>query len=68
MNELLLNPDQYDDPATIALQKNAAEQTAVERLLGAPKGSMPIIDNETLMAWFTDQAIKNQTGHSYKQE
>ena len=52
MNELLFNPDQYDEPAAIALQKNAAVRTAVERLLGAPTGSMPIIDNETLIAWF----------------
>lgn len=52
VNDLLLNPDQYSDPATIALQKNVAVQTAVERLLGAPTGSMPIIDNDTLIAWF----------------
>ena len=52
MKELLFNPDQCDDPATIAMQKNAAVQTAVERLLSAPTGSMPIIDNETLIAWF----------------
>jgi len=50
--DLLLNPDQYEEPATIALKKNAAVQTAVERLLGAPTGSMPIIDDDTLIAWF----------------
>ncbi|MCP4419281.1 MAG: TetR/AcrR family transcriptional regulator [Chloroflexi bacterium] len=54
MNELLLNPDRYDEPVTIALQKNAAVQTAVERLLGAPSGSIPIIDDETLIAWFAN--------------
>lgn len=54
MSELLLNPDQHEDPATIALQMNAALQTAVERLLCAPSGSMPIIDNNTLIAWFAD--------------
>ncbi|MCP5099838.1 MAG: TetR/AcrR family transcriptional regulator [Chloroflexi bacterium] len=52
VNDLLLNPDQYSDPVTIALQKNVAVQTAVERLLGAPSGSMPIIDDDTLIAWF----------------
>ena len=52
MSELLLNPEQFDDPASIALQRNAATQTAVERLLGAPSGSMPVIDDETLIAWF----------------
>ena len=54
MNELKLNPEQYEDPAKLALQKNAATQKAVERLLGAPTDSMPIIDNETLIAWFTN--------------
>ena len=54
VNELLANLDQYDDPTATALQKNAAVQTAGERLLGAPTGSMPIIDNETLIAWFVD--------------
>ena len=52
MSELILHPEKYDDPATLALQKNAALQTAVERLLGAPDGSMPSIDNKTLIAWF----------------
>ena len=54
MNKLIFNSEKYDDPTTLALQKNAAVQTAVERLLGAPPGSMPIIDNETLIAWFTN--------------
>lgn len=54
VNELLANLDQYDDPTAAALQKNAAVQTAVERLLGAPIGSMPIVDDETLSAWFVD--------------
>jgi AcrR family transcriptional regulator len=54
MNELIFNHEKYDDPTTLALQKNAAVQTAVERLLGAPTRSMPIIDNETLIAWFAN--------------
>lgn len=54
INEMIFNPEKYDDPATVALRKNAAVQTAVERLLGAPPGSMPIIDDETLIAWFAD--------------
>lgn len=52
MGELLHHPEQYDDPASIARQRNTAMQTAVERLLGAPPGSMPVIDNDTLIAWF----------------
>ncbi|MCP4357929.1 MAG: TetR/AcrR family transcriptional regulator [Chloroflexi bacterium] len=54
MNELIFNYEKYDDPAAVALQKNAAVQTAVERLLGAPSGSMPIIDKDTLIAWFAN--------------
>ena len=54
MNELFFNPEAYDDPTTLALQKSTAVQTAVERLLGAPPGSMPIIDNETLIGWFAN--------------
>lgn len=52
--DLLLNPDHYEDRVTIALQKNAAVQTAVERILDAPAGSMSIIDDKTLIAWLTD--------------
>lgn len=54
INELIFNPAPYGDPTTSALQMSAAVQTAVERLLGAPAGSMPIIDDESLIAWFAD--------------
>lgn len=54
VNEIIFNPDKYEDPITAAMQKSAAVQTAVERLLGAPAGSMPIIDKKILSAWFTD--------------
>jgi AcrR family transcriptional regulator len=52
VGELIANPGEFDDPATLARQKYAAMQSVVERLLGAPTGSMPIIDIETLTAWF----------------
>jgi len=54
MNELVFNPEKYDDPKALALRKKATVQTAIERLLGAPTGSMPIIDDETLIAWFAE--------------
>ena len=54
INQLLFNPDQYDDPTTLALRKKMAVETAVERVLGAPAGSLPIGNQETLIAWFTD--------------
>lgn len=52
MNELVFNSDLYGDPEIVAMQMRDAVQTAVERLLSAPTGSMPIIDNETLIDWF----------------
>ena len=54
MNELFFNPGKYEDPITVAMQKSTATQTAVERLLGAPIGSIPIVNKETLSVWFTE--------------
>ncbi len=59
MNELIFNYEKYDDPTTLALKKNTAVQTAVERLLNAPSGSMPIVDDETLITWFDNKTIKD---------
>lgn len=53
MNELMFNPQEYDNPIPLVLRKQATVQTAVEHLLGAPPGSMPIIDEATITAWFT---------------
>jgi AcrR family transcriptional regulator len=50
----LLNPDRYDDPAALAWRKLASVQTAMERVLNAPPGSLPLIDEQTLAAWFED--------------
>jgi AcrR family transcriptional regulator len=52
--DTLLNPDEYDDPAALAWRKLASVQTAIERVLNAPPGSLPIIDEQTLAAWFED--------------
>jgi AcrR family transcriptional regulator len=52
--DTLLNPDKYDDPAALAWRKITAVQTAIERVLGAPPGSLPIIDEQALAAWFED--------------
>jgi hypothetical protein len=55
--DLLLNPDKYDKPIAIAQRKHTAVQSAIERVLGAPSGSLPIIDEDTLMAWFEDRKV-----------
>ena len=52
VGEMLSAPDKFNDPVTRALKKSTAAQTAFERLLGAPSGSMPIVDEETIIAWF----------------
>ena len=52
--DTLLNPDKYDDPAALAWRKITAVQTAIERVLGASPGSLPIIDEQSLAAWFED--------------
>ena len=50
----VLNPDKYDDPAALAGRKLASVQTAIERVLNAPPGSLPLIDEQILAAWFED--------------
>jgi AcrR family transcriptional regulator len=52
--DTLLNPDKYDDPAALAWRKIASIQTAIERVLNAPPGSLPIIDEQKFAAWFED--------------
>jgi AcrR family transcriptional regulator len=51
--ELLLNSDKYNNPTTLARRKIMATQTAIERVLGATPGSLPI-DEQALAAWFED--------------
>jgi AcrR family transcriptional regulator len=52
--ELLLNSDKYGNPTTLARRKLMATQTAIERVLGATPGSLPLVDEQTLAAWFED--------------
>ena len=54
MNELIFNPDKYDNRAAIAVRQGEAVQTAVESVLGAPPGSLQIFDPEIVKAWFTE--------------
>jgi len=51
---ILLNPDNYKDPVALARRKFAAVEAAIERVLGAPSGSLSFIDAQTLPAWFED--------------
>jgi AcrR family transcriptional regulator len=54
ITDILLNPDDYDDPEALARRKIAAVQTAIERVLGAAPGSLPVIDEQALCAWFEE--------------
>ncbi len=51
---ILLNPDNYDNPVALYWRKYAAVQAAIERVLGATPGSLPLADEQTLAAWFED--------------
>lgn len=55
MGDLILNSSSYDDPAALAQRKVSAIETAIERVLNAPAGSLPLIDPQTLAIWFDDQ-------------
>jgi AcrR family transcriptional regulator len=51
---ILLNPASYKDPVALARRRFAAVEAAVERVLGAPSGSLSFIDDQMLPAWFED--------------
>lgn len=53
--DVILNPECYDDPVATAQRKVAAMQNSIERILGATPGSLPLIDAQSLSAWFEDQ-------------
>lgn len=52
LTELLLHPDTKGQSLQYAINKTTATQASVERILGAPKGSLSLIDRATLAAWF----------------
>ena len=51
---ILLNHNGYGDPVALARRKYTAVQAAIERVLGATPGSLPLADEQTLAAWFED--------------
>jgi len=53
--DIVLYPQSYDDPMATAQGKVAAMQSATERILGATPGSLPLIDKQSLSAWFEAQ-------------
>ncbi len=51
LTDIWLNPDRSEDPANLARRKIAAAQAAIDRVLGAAPGSLPLVDEPTLAAW-----------------
>jgi AcrR family transcriptional regulator len=54
LTDIVLNPEEYEAPIALVQRKFKAAQTAIERVLGAPSGSLPLVDRDTMMAWFAD--------------
>jgi len=52
VTDLILNPQNYEDPASELLRKVAAVQSAIERILGAEEGSLPLMDPDLAYVWF----------------
>ncbi|OLQ74883.1 hypothetical protein BIT28_13055 [Photobacterium proteolyticum] len=52
VTDLLLHQEQCEQPLQKAIRKVEAAQQSVERILGAQKGSLMLIDQATLAAWF----------------
>lgn len=49
--DMISRPHDYADPVNHARLKLEAVQTAIERVLGAAPGSLPLMDWETLAVW-----------------
>ena len=54
LTDIVSNPEKHEDPIMLAQRKFKAAQTAIERVLGAPSGSLPLVDQDTVIAWFAD--------------
>ncbi|GAA4876438.1 TetR/AcrR family transcriptional regulator [Ferrimonas pelagia] len=52
LTQYLLYPERFDDPAGASFALLCASQQAIERLLAAPVGSLPLIDRDAIDAWF----------------
>ncbi len=52
MMALVLHPAEYDDPAELFLQRYTAVQVAIERVLGAPPGSIYMVNPDQIRGWF----------------
>jgi AcrR family transcriptional regulator len=56
---LFMNAKQYENPAEMAWQKMSAVQDAVERILGAEPGSLPLAEPYLFDQWFNERKEPN---------
>lgn len=49
---ILLNGDSYENPMATVSRKKVAFEYAIEHILGAPAGSLPLFGPVTISAWF----------------
>lgn len=49
---ILLHPEWYDSPVDTVRRKLVAIETAIERILGAPPGSIQLLEPQALTSWF----------------
>ncbi|KAA3656098.1 MAG: TetR/AcrR family transcriptional regulator [Chloroflexi bacterium] len=54
VGRIMLNLDDYDDPATLAQRKRVTVQKAIEAMLNAPPDSLPVMEESRMLAWFED--------------
>ena len=54
IGDLIYIPEKFEDRKTMALRKLRSTQMGIELLLGAPAGSMPIMNEKTLLSWIID--------------
>lgn len=54
LTDILLNPDKYENAIDLARRKFNTVQEAMERVLGASPGSLPLIDETMLEKWFSE--------------
>lgn len=52
MADMLLNPKKHDNPASTIRRQLEAAGTAIERVLGAPEGALPLTNAQAVAAWF----------------
>jgi AcrR family transcriptional regulator len=57
--DVFLNPQKYDNPADLSQRRMAAVQDAVERILGAESGSLPLATPSLYDQWFSQEKEPN---------